>query len=353
MKRVVFTGGGTGGHVYPAIALIERLKSEGYDISWIGSKSGIEYQIISKLGIKFHSVPSGKLRRYFSLLNFIDLFKISAGFIASFFILIRLKPDLIFSKGGYVTVPPLFIGHLLGIKTFTHESDYSPGLATRINSKFADKIFVPYPETKEFFTSPIKEKVVVTGNPVRSDFYSPDKEIGQKIMGFENSKPILLVLGGSLGAKEINDLILTSKSDLLEKYNIFHQMGDKNYIKSDSEGYVSIPFIKENMAHIIKAADLVISRAGAGFIWEFITVGKPALLIPLIVGSRGDQVLNAEYFSKLGMVKVLQGEDVKKEKLLAELDHFFNVSKADMEQAIESFTEDAAENICSIIKEHV
>lgn len=351
MKSIIFTGGGTGGHVFPALALIENLQKDGYEISWIGSKSGIEYQIVQKYNIKFYSIPSGKLRRYFSLLNFIDIFKIIAGFIASFFILLSHKPNLIFSKGGYVTVPPVLIGRLFGIKIFTHESDFSPGLATRINSRFVNKILVPYPETKEYFKEPIKSKVVVTGNPVRVDFYHADRKKGLEIVGFNNTKPLLVVLGGSLGAKEINDLIFESKDELLKKYNIFHQMGEQNFIESSTVGYKSVPFIKENMAHIIKAADLVISRAGAGFIWEFITVGVPSLLIPLIAGSRGDQVLNAEYFQKLGMVKVLKGTDVTQKRFLEELDDYFLNSKEEMVKSISNFSQDSAQLICSLIKE--
>lgn len=354
MKRLIFTGGGTGGHVYPALALIENLQKDGYDISWIGSRSGIEYKIIKKMNIKFYSIPCGKLRRYFSLLNFIDIFKIAFGFIFSLIIFLVKKPDLIFSKGGYVTVPPILAGRLLGIKSITHESDYSPGLATRINSRFVDCIFVPYSETREYFSNKLKDKVVVTGNPVRSDFFNPDRNKGLEIMGFENDNPVILVLGGSLGAKEINDLILESRAELTKKYNIYHQMGSNNYIASNNNNYKSIPFIRENMSDIIKAADLVISRAGAGAIWEFVTVGTPSLLIPLTVGSRGDQVLNANYFSEKGAAMVLKDKDVTSNNLNKLLNSYFSDTREVMKKSIEEFSKiNYTEQICKLIKEKI
>ncbi len=310
-KKIFFTGGGTGGHVYPALAIIEELnKNSEYDISWIGSKKGMEYGIVTSQGIKFHSIPSGKLRRYFSVLNFIDLFKIVAGFIKSFYILLKHRPDIIFSKGGYVTVPPIVISKLLKIKSITHESDMSPGLATRINSKFVNKILIPYEETKKYFKTEFHEKLITTGNPIRKEFFKTDKKNGKNIMGFTDNKPIILVLGGSLGAKEVNDLILDAKDLLISDYNIYHQMGDHNFIKTDTDGYKTIPFIKEHIADIISAAEIVISRAGASAVWEFATVGVPSIFIPLTVGSRGDQMLNAKYSQNRGISLVLTGDDI-------------------------------------------
>lgn len=321
-KRIFFTGGGTGGHVFPAIAIIKNLQKEGYDITWIGSKSGIEYKIIKNENIRFVSVPSGKLRRYFSVLNFIDLFKIAAGFLISFFVMLKERPDVLFSKGGYVTVPPVITASLLKIPTLTHESDMSPGLATRINSRFVNKVLLPYEETVKYFSESMKNKVVVTGNPVREDFYNTDRENGLKLMGFDKNKPVILVLGGSLGAKEINDLVGEAATVLLDRYNIYHQMGTGNFTQSKTEGYKTVPFISSGIADIIAAADIVISRSGAGAVWEMATVGSPSIYIPLKAGSRGDQALNAAYAEKANWAVIL--EDVTIQGLMNEITNIEN-----------------------------
>lgn len=294
-KSIFFTGGGTGGHVYPALSIIHYLKKEGYKITWIGSKSGIEYKIIKNENIRFISIPSGKLRRYFSIQNFVDLFKITAGFIKSFFIMLKERPGVVFSKGGYVTVPPVLTASILRIPTITHESDMSPGLATRINSRFVNKILLPYNETVKYFNESKKSKIVVTGNPLRDDFYKTDSSHGCQLMDFKDNKPILLILGGSLGAKEVNDLISSSLDELLKEYNIYHQMGADNYIESTIEGYKTVPYISEGISDIIAGASVVISRSGAGAVWEMATAGTPTIYIPLKAGSRGDQSLNAAY----------------------------------------------------------
>lgn len=316
-KHIVFTGGGTGGHVYPALAIIDILQLSGYKVSWIGSKKGIEKKIIDSKNIDFYHVPSGKLRRYFSILNFIDVFKVFFGFIKSIYILKKIKPDLLFSKGGYVTVPPVVAAKLLKIHSMTHESDFDPGLATKINSRFVDNILVPYKETRDLFSEEKQLKTIVTGNPVRRDFFNPDKNKGLEIMSFKNRNPIILALGGSLGAKEINDLLINNRDQLTPNYNVYHQMGENNFEFIDEDGYKTVPFIHSNMADLIEAADIVISRSGAGAIWEFITVGTPSILIPLTVGTRGDQVRNAKYFNDKGAAYILMGEDVNISNLLS------------------------------------
>ena len=351
-KKIFFTGGGTGGHVYPALAIIEELnRNSEYDISWIGSKKGMEYRLVTSHGIKFHSIPSGKLRRYFSFLNFIDLFRIVAGFIKSFYILIRYRPDVIFSKGGYVTVPPIIISKLLKIKSITHESDMSPGLATRINSKFVDKILIPYKETKKYFKIELHKKIITTGNPIRKEFFSTDKKNGIKIMGFTNNRPIILVLGGSLGAKEVNDLILEAKDLLIIDYNIYHQMGDNNFIKTDTDVYKTTPFIRENIADIISACNIVISRSGASAVWEFATIGIPAIFIPLTVGSRGDQMLNAKYSENRGISLVLTGDEINTHYLNNSINKL-NSNKADMLKVMNEFKSySSSQKIVQVIKE--
>lgn len=352
-KHIVFTGGGTGGHVYPALSIIEILKDEGYKISWIGSKKGIEYQIISKENIDFYSIPCGKLRRYFSLRNFLDLFKIFLGFIRSLYLLKRLKPDCLFSKGGYVTVPPVIASKLLNIKSFTHESDFDPGLATRINSKFVNKVFLPYNETMDYLPTAVRSKAVVTGNPVRKAFYSSNPELGKEKMGFKNDKPIILVIGGSLGAKQINDLMFESKEDIEPMYNVYHQMGDKNFIEVNEESYKTVPYIHDNISDIISASSIVVSRSGAGSLWEFSTIGKGMILIPLGSGSRGDQIKNANYFEKKGAAIVLTGDNVNKTFLVNSLKKVIDNNEIESlsNRSKEIIESNSALKISQIIKE--
>lgn len=339
-KTIAFTGGGTGGHVYPALAVLEKFNDNEYEFFWVGSKKGIEARIIGNLGMTFYSIPSGKLRRYFSLQNIIDVFKVGFGFLSSLALFIRKRPDVLFSKGGFVTVPPVIAARLLKIPVITHESDYDPGLATKINSRFADKILVPYEDTVKNFSASLRDRVIVTGNPVRKDFFTPDREKGLKTLGADGSKPVVLVLGGSLGAKKINDLIAESLSELVKEYYVVHQMGDKNYTPSDINNYHSVPFFHEDMAHIIAAADIVISRSGAGAVWEFVTVATPSVLIPLKSGSRGDQILNAEYFKKKGTSAVLDEDSVHKEELLSCLNDILGDSQK----------KEAMKNCCMVFK---
>jgi len=348
-RKVFFTGGGTGGHVFPALAIIDELDKSVYDIAWIGSKKGMEYKIITDAGIKFYSIPSGKLRRYFSILNLLDIFKIIAGFFASFILLAKQRPELVFSKGGYVTVPPIIAAKILNIKSITHESDMTPGLATRINSRFVNKILLPYENTRKYFKDSMKEKIIVTGNPVRKDFFYADNTIGKEIMGFNNSKPVLLILGGSLGAQEINDLISESLDLLLEEFNIYHQMGEANFKESEKDNYKTVPFIKRDIAHLIAASDIVISRSGASAVWEFASVGVPSILIPLIAGSRGDQLFNANYAVEKNISLILKGNDVNISNLL-ELINLIKLKRGEMINSMNEFkTFNASKKISKVI----
>lgn len=306
-KTVLFTGGGTGGHVYPALAVIEKLKHDDLDILWLGSSGGMEKSIVEKANIPFYSIPCGKLRRYFSFHNFTDLFKIAGGFIASVFILIKLKPDLVFSKGGFVTVPPVAAAFLLRIPVFTHDSDIGPGLATKINSLTADRILVSSEKSRKYFPEKRQSKVYVTGNPVRSDITKGDREEGLSLLQVPPGKSVILVMGGSLGAQQLNQLVLDNLTELTDKYFIVHQTGDKNYREVVQTDYYSVPYFNEELPHILAAADLVISRSGASAVWEFSAISLPSILIPLESGSRGEQVKNAEVFEQLGCAVVLRG----------------------------------------------
>lgn len=336
---VAFAGGGTGGHIYPGLAIADELqllcanKNVNINLIWIGNSKGMDKKIVesnvninSELSVnKFYGIPSGKLRRYFSFNNFTDIFKIIAGSIASFFILLKTKPLVLFSKGGFVSVPPCFAAKLLKIPVCTHECDFTPGLATKINSHFASKILLSYEETKEYISDNVKSKTLVTGNPVRPIFYSTDKNIGKEFVGFKNlkkSKPILFVMGGSLGAKQINDLLFENIEWICNNFYVIHQTGDNNqkditsYPDSVKNSYVQFPFIYEQMPHVIDFADVVLSRAGANSLWECTVLKKPMILVPLCGnGTRGDQVDNADFFEKKGAAFVLQGEHANSNSL--------------------------------------
>lgn len=327
MNNIVFTGGGTGGHIYPGIAIAKRLKSEyNCNIIWIGSKSSLDKSIVQDAGFDFYAIPSGKLRRYFSLQNFIDIFKIIAGFITAFVFLKKLRPALVFSKGGFVSVPPCAAAALLKIPVFTHESDFSPGLATKLNLHFAEKLFCAYEPSLNFLSPKYRSKALVSGNPVRDAFKTADPERGRAFLGLGNKEKILLVLGGSLGAKQVNDLIRSCLDELCEYYTVIHQTGAKDQNKDISHNnYKAYPYIGDEMPDILAAADLVVGRSGAGTVWEAAVCAKPMILIPLRgSATRGDQVENAEYFKNAGAAIVLDGADLEKEQFVSLLHNLYN-----------------------------
>lgn len=335
---VAFTGGGTGGHIYPGLAVADLLRQKFSDagrevkIVWIGSLSKMDKDIVlnsvdaagRKSADSFYGIPSGKLRRYFSVQNFFDLFKIFFGFVAAFFILLKSRPRFLFSKGGFVSVPPCLAARLLGIKVYTHECDFTPGLATRLNSRFASKVLLSYEETKDFFASGAASKFVVTGNPVRPVFYAADAKKGLSFLGIEKkTKPILLVMGGSLGAAQINELVWKNLSWLCQKFIVVHQTGQKNAAllpadlsQEEKASYHPYAFIYSEMPDVMAAADVVVSRAGANSIWEFAVLKKPMVLIPLEgAGTRGDQVDNAEWFERRGAALVLTKSNMTENSL--------------------------------------
>jgi len=323
--NIAFTGGGTGGHIYPGLAVAAELKKrlDGRDVRlfWVGSSSGMDRELVQGAGIEFFGIPSGKLRRYFSLRTVVDFFKVIAGFFAARKIFKKQKPCLLFSKGGFVSVPPCAAASSLNIPVFTHESDFSPGLATKINVRFVarsgGRIFTAYEDTARFFPEAVRERVTVSGNPVRAVFRSADAAKGRQFLKLGEDSRILLVLGGSQGAREINELVRAALSGLTEVYTVVHQSGpNQPWDIPASEKYVPFAYIGDELPHVMAAAELVLSRGGAG-IWEFAVLGKPMLLVPLSgSGTRGDQVENARYFQEAGAAQVLTGEDVNADALL-------------------------------------
>ena len=341
---IAFTGGGTAGHIYPGLAVADELKALAYKnnkqitINWIGCSKGMDRQIVEKAigsdGTRtadiFYGIPSGKLRRYLSWQNFTDLFRIIAGYFSARRILKKLKPAFLFSKGGFVSVPPCLAAKHLGIPVYTHECDFTLGLANRLNFKSAKTMFVSYEETKIRLPAADQSRVIVTGNPVRPVIYKADSTSGRKFLGLEAiiTKPVLLVLGGSSGAKQINNLIYENLEWLCQNFIVVHQTGllnadDKTEqeLKQKYSGtYLPYQFIYEQMPDVIAAADIILSRAGANSIWEAAVMYKPMVLIPLCgSGTRGDQVDNAKFFQEKKAAAVLVGDEATSQNLCDEL----------------------------------
>ncbi|MCL2441380.1 MAG: UDP-N-acetylglucosamine--N-acetylmuramyl-(pentapeptide) pyrophosphoryl-undecaprenol N-acetylglucosamine transferase [Treponema sp.] len=322
MVNIAFTGGGTGGHIYPGLAVAAELKklltarNAGLEfrIFWIGSSAGMDRSLVEEAGIEFFGVPSGKLRRYFSLRTIVDFFKVICGYFAAKKILRKQKACLLFSKGGFVSVPPCIAAASLKIPVYTHESDFSPGLATKINARYAGltkgKIFTAYKDTIKYFPENIRSAVLLSGNPIRSIFSGADPKKGREFLKVADNERILLVLGGSQGAVEINTLIKAALPELISIYTVVHQTGSANeWDVPESSKYKPFPYIKEEMPHVMAAAEIVMGRSGAG-IWEWAFLGKPMILIPLTgSGTRGDQIENAGYFQKEEAALVLISPD--------------------------------------------
>lgn len=322
MKKVLFTGGGTAGHVSVNIALIPEFTKNDYKQIYIGSKNGIEKEMISKIShIKYYSISSGKLRRYFSWENFIDPFKVLKGIIESLFIIRKEKPDFIFSKGGFVSVPVCLAGKLLNIPIFLHESDYTPGLANKINIKFANHIFTTFEDTLNYLPS---KRASLIGAIVREDVYNGNRNSAYNLTGFSSSKPIILIMGGSLGSKIINEFIWKNINEIVQKYQVVHLVGKGNINESlqNLTYYKQYEFLNKELFDIFKIIDFTISRAGSNSIYEFLALNIPSILIPLGTNqSRGDQVDNAKFFEKNGFSKVVT-EEMLPSKLLNEIDIF-------------------------------
>lgn len=316
MKKIILTGGGTAGHVTPNIALLPRLREAGFDITYIGSYNGIEKQLLKEQQIPYYGISSGKLRRYFDIKNFSDPLKVMKGLGQSIRLMRKLKPDIVFSKGGFVSVPVILAARLCHIPSIIHESDLTPGLANKLAIPNAAKVCCNFPETLKYLP---EDKAVLTGSPIRKELLSGNKEKARKLCNFTDEKPVLFVVGGSSGSKFINDTIHGILPELLKTYQVIHMCGKGNIEESlnRTAGYKQFEYIGSELNDIFSLADLVISRAGANSICELLALHKPNILIPLSANaSRGDQILNAQSFEKQGFSVVIEEEIITPDKLL-------------------------------------
>ena len=310
MKRIVLTGGGTAGHVTPHLSLIPRLRQEGYDIHYIGTEKGIEHEMIAKIpDVTYHAVKSGKLRRYFSLQNFTDPFRVVAGAFQSMHLMRKLKPDVLFSKGGFVSVPVVIGAWLCRVPAVCHESDLTPGLANRICARFATKVATTFPECAKALGA----KGVHTGTPLRPELFQGSRAAGLAMAGFDGRKPVLLMTGGSLGAQSVNKCLRESLPELLPHMDVLHLCGKGNLDESLAglKGYCQKEFLSGELPDALAVADLVLSRAGSNTLSELLALHKPMLLVPYpLSASRGDQIENAKSYERQGLARVLMQEDM-------------------------------------------
>lgn len=317
---IILTGGGTAGHVTPNLALIEVLKQEGWSIEYIGSHQGIEKSLIEKANIPYHPISTGKLRRYFSWENFLDPFRILKGIWEAFWLLRHIKPNVVFSKGGFVAFPVVLAAWLNGIPAFAHESDRTPGLANRLSFPFVQKLFVTF--APDNMNPKWQGKMIETGLPIRQALFQGERDRGLALCHFNTDKPCLLIMGGSQGAGAINALIRNTLPELQKKYQIIHICGSgkTDSALTDQVGYAQFEYVNEELTHLLAASDIVISRAGSNSLYELLALQKPHLLVPLpLTRSRGDQIHNAQYFEKKGVSVVLQEADLTPDSLLQAL----------------------------------
>ncbi len=317
LKRIVLTGGGTAGHVTPNLALIPSLLAEGWDVHYVGTADGIERRLVEPLrGVTYHAVLTGKLRRYFDVKNFIDPFKVVAGAGQSVALMLKLKPDLVFAKGGFVSVPVVYGAAMLRIPVLLHESDMTPGLANKLAMPFAKKLLCTFPEAAKL----AGEKGLYAGTPLRPELFKGSREKGLKLFGFRDDRPVLMVVGGSSGAQSINRALRQALPGLTAGFQVLHLCGEGN-LDTNLEGtadYCQREYLTNDMPHAYAAADVLISRAGSNTLSEILALRKPALLIPYPkTASRGDQILNARSFEARGLARVLYQEDMTPDTLRA------------------------------------
>ncbi|SFQ19757.1 UDP-N-acetylglucosamine-N-acetylmuramylpentapeptide N-acetylglucosamine transferase [Lachnospiraceae bacterium XBB1006] len=317
MKKIILTGGGTAGHVTPNIALLPLLKERGFDITYVGSYEGIEKTLATEAGLTYYGISSGKLRRYFDWKNFTDPFRVLKGYKQAKRLMKKEKPNVVFSKGGFVSVPIVMAAKRLGIPAVIHESDLTPGLANKLAIPHASKVCCNFPETMKYLP---EGKSLLTGSPIRQELLHGDAEKGKAFCGLTHEKPILLVIGGSIGSIAINNAIRGILPELLTQFEVIHICGAGNLSKEHVgvAGYCQYEYVREELADLFALADIVVSRAGANTICELLALKMPSILIPLPASaSRGDQILNANSFEKQGFAMKVDQDTMTEKSLLA------------------------------------
>ena len=350
MKKIVLTGGGTAGHVTPNIALLPSLQGAGYEITYMGSYDGIEKKLIEDFRIPYVGIATGKFRRYLDLKNLTDPFRVIKGFGEARKFLKEYKPDVVFSKGGFVSVPVVRAAGALGIPCIIHESDMTPGLANKLCIPVARKVCCNFPETYKMLP---QDKAVLTGSPIRAELAQGNKIAGLDMCGFTANKPVIMVIGGSLGAANVNKAVREALPQLLQKFQIVHLCGKGKLDETllDTPGYKQFEYIKAELKDLFAMADIVISRAGANAICELLALRKPNILIPLpAASSRGDQILNAKSFEDQGFSMVINEEDLTTKLLAEKVDELYNSRNTFMENMANSGQMDSIKTIMQLIE---
>jgi UDP-N-acetylglucosamine--N-acetylmuramyl-(pentapeptide) pyrophosphoryl-undecaprenol N-acetylglucosamine transferase len=355
MSKIFFTGGGTAGHVTPNIALIEALQQRGWKCEYVGSNKGPEADLIAPLNIPFHSIQSGKLRRYFSWQNFIDPFFIVMGCIQSFWLCLILKPDVVFSKGGFVAVPIVFAAWICRIPVISHESDITPGLANKLSLPFSRYLCVNFPETLDHLPSRVKSRVVVTGSPLRSGLRDVSAKRGRACLNIDSELPVLFVVGGSLGSMAINQCIWQNLGWLTKTFEVVHVVGSGNLNREvPLKHYHQFEYLVDEYGDVLACANVVLSRAGANAIYELLAFQKRHVLVPLTAAaSRGDQLMNARIMKNAGVSEVVQEADLSETSLRQSLEKLANHPEDALERMATLAQTDAIDVIIDLITSQV
>ncbi|RLC34874.1 MAG: hypothetical protein DRZ76_01675 [Candidatus Nealsonbacteria bacterium] len=368
-KKILFTGGGTAGHIYPIVAITREIRRLGWkvDFSYVGPKDEFGEILLSQEGVKIKSILAGKIRRYKNwksiLQNIADMLcKTPVGFLQAFFHVLFLNPDVIFSKGGYGSLATCFWGWFFRKPVLLHESDVVPGLANRFLSKLIPKIFVSFPISQtEYFP---EEKMISVGNPVRKEILKGSKEKAKELFSLTGEKPVILVIGGSQGAQKINDLLLEILPELLTHFELIHQTGENNFqqVKAESKVVINkelgkyyhpINFLKEiELREAYAAADLVLSRAGSGAIFEIAACRKPSILIPLAISAQNHQVKNAYAYAQYGAAIVMEESNLAPHFFLEKLKYLFS-HPSELEKMKEAAGEFAQPDSARFVAEHL
>lgn len=351
MKKIILTGGGTAGHVTPNLALLPSLRKEEFEIHYIGSYNGIERRLIEDAGIPYDGISSGKLRRYFDIKNFSDPLRVLKGYGQAKRLMKQYRPDIVFSKGGFVSVPVVLAAKHYKIPVIIHESDMTPGLANKICIPAAKKVCCNFPETLNYLP---KDKAVLSGSPIREEMLTGDRLSGLQYAGLSANHPVILVIGGSLGSVTVNHAVRSILPKLLSQFQVIHICGKGNLDESliGTSGYVQYEYVDKPLRHLFAAADLIISRAGANSICEILALRKPNILIPLsAAASRGDQILNANSFAKQGFSTVLEEEVLTSDTLYQAVSDTYKKRTAFIEAMEKSTLNNAVETIMNLIRE--